>query len=374
LPALERLPEGADAKSRVVVLGMGVIGKRAVRAVARHPNLTLAGVVVRSAAGPVQAAPELPYYHFDTAAEAVLRAAGRPTCGDFGDALANADIVADCGPARSGVARLPAYLSAGVRAVFCGGERDLPAATLVHPALNLEAAVESRACQLVSCNTTALGRLVAAVNPAQIGQLEAVILKCGADADKAAKGITNGLVLPTRPSHHSADLTKLVPGLDITSTEATVPMLSGHVIHVRLATRMPVPVPSVPSGPRLLTRTAAEALSTAALKDALWRRQWHDRYEVVIQPVRLGADLHELWLSLDNEAVTIPELLDVLTVMAGCTAPAAARAVTDQALGIARSLHELVDHPPTQDRSRSVADDPTGASPLPQAPCCQERV
>jgi glyceraldehyde-3-phosphate dehydrogenase (NAD(P)) len=325
--------------SRVVVVGMGVIGKRAVRAIMRHPGLTLAGVVVRSAAGAVQAAPELPYFHLDAAAEVALRAAGRPTRGDLGDALADADIVADCGHARSGAVRLPAYLSAGVRAVFCGGERELPAATLVHPALNLEASAGSRACQLVSCNTTALGRLVAAVSPAQISRLEAVILKCGTDADKAAKGITNGLMLAARPSHHAADLATLVPGLDITSTDATAPMLSGHVIHVRLTTRTARPTPS---GPRLLTRTAAEPLSTAALKDALWRRPWHDRYEVVVQPVRLDAGLHELWLSLDNEAVTIPELLDVLTVMTGRADPAAARMATDQALGIARTLPELI--------------------------------
>jgi glyceraldehyde-3-phosphate dehydrogenase (NAD(P)+) (phosphorylating) len=329
--------------SRVVVVGMGVIGKRAVRAVEKHPGLALAGVVIRSAPGAVQAAPGLPYYHFDAAAQATLRAAGRPTRGDLADALAQADIVADCGPARSGATRLPAYQAAGVRAVFCGGERDLPAATLVHPALNLAAAAGSRACQLVSCNTTALARLVAAVTPAQISRIEAVILKCGTDADKAAKGITNGLRLGARPSHHAADLSALVPGLDVTSTDATVPMLTGHVIHVRLTTRTPRPVPS---GPRLLTRSAADPLATAALKDALWRRQWHDRYEVVVQPVRVEAGLQELWLSLDNEAVTIPELLDVLTVMTGGAGPAAARTATDQALGIARSLPELVGDQP----------------------------
>lgn len=331
--------------SHVVVVGMGVIGKRAVRSVIRHPGLTLAGVVIRSASGAVQAAPDLPYYHLDGNAEAALRAAARRTRGDLDDALACADIVADCGPAGSGAARLTAYQSAGVRAVFCGGERELPAATLVHSALNLEAAIHSSACQLVSCNTTALGRLVAAVTLAQVSRLEAVILKCCTDADKAAKGITNGLMLAARPSHHGDDLATLVPGLNITTTEAIAPMLTGHVIHVRLTTRTERPAPS---GQRLLMRAAAEPLSTAALKDALWRRPWHDRYEVVVQSIRIDGTTHELWLSLDNEAVTIPELLDVLTVMTGRADPVAARMETDQALGIARSLPELVGDGPGQ--------------------------
>jgi hypothetical protein len=63
-------------------------------------------------------------------------------------------------------------------------------------------------------------------------------------------------------------------------------------------------------------------------------RRWQDRYELLALPVPRQPG--QLWLSLDNEAVTIPETLDVLRLVTGTAPdPRAAAAVTDRALGLA---------------------------------------
>jgi hypothetical protein len=72
---------------------------------------------------------------------------------------------------------------------------------------------------------------------------------------------------------------------------------------------------------------------TAAEKAAMPGR-WHNRYRLVVVPIagpRSGQ--LELWLYLDNQAITIPEALDVLQLVDGSDV-AVARARTDEALGL----------------------------------------
>lgn len=320
---------------RVAVLGLGVIGKRVAHAVARRPGLDLVGVAVRSPGPAALAMSHLPLYASEAAAADRLRGAGLSVHGELGDLLANTDVMVDCGPARTGAGRAPLYRQAGVRSIFSGGERDEGLGPIIHPALNYSQAVNLDSCRMPSCNTTALGRLVAALPPLE--SLTAVVLRCATDSDKAAKGITNGAVLGGCPSHHGADIAHLVPGLRAASAAATIPMTCGHCMHVSV---MPVggpdAVPLIESGTRLIVRPPGESIETAAVKAALHRRRWHDRYEVIAQ--RLSTthtdDRNDFWLSLDNEAVTIPDVLDVIHAVSGAAEYSATAAATDRALRI----------------------------------------
>lgn len=319
---------------RVAVVGLGVIGKRLVDAVQRHPGMEPAGVAVRNAGPAVRAMPDLRYFA-DAGAAPRLRAAGAVLAGELPDLLAAADVVVDCGPSGTAVRRAPRYFESGVPAIFCGGERSAALGPLIHPAINYGRAAARPGCRLTSCNTTALGRLAAALP--SLEELEAVVLRCATDTDKAGKGITNGAVLSGGPSHHASDLRAVLPSLRASSTAATVAMTSGHCIHVRLTFASDVSTEELlhAGGPRLVLRGPGTRIDTGELKAAMAFRRWHNRYEVFGQAVRATRGRrHELWLSLDNEAVTVPEMLDLVHAALGHADAAAVRCGTDAALGI----------------------------------------
>jgi glyceraldehyde-3-phosphate dehydrogenase (NAD(P)) len=300
----------------VAVLGTGVIGKRIIHELAADDRFDLTGIIVRSANVFVHARPELPYYSFDEDAAQALRESSIKARGSFRDALGQAEVIIDCGPSRTGATRAASYRAAGVRSVFCGGERDSALGPLVHPELSPKKALTAHSVRLTSCNTTALARVVAAVGPENIAELDATVVRCCTDRDKANKGITNGAVLGPVPSHHASDLASVVPGLRARSMAMTVPMNVGHVIHARLALLSHMPramaVSRLAGGVRLNLLPAAEIIDQMGRRAAM-TTPWRNRYALDVQVVDTDVpDRLDLWLALDNEAITIPEALDVL--------------------------------------------------------------
>jgi glyceraldehyde-3-phosphate dehydrogenase (NAD(P)) len=326
-------------------MGLGIIGKRMADAVNRQPDLALAGAAVRGPNGFVLARPDVACFATSADATTRLRAAGIAVHGLLHDLLAAADVVIDCGPARTGATRAATYRAAGVRALYCGGERDAGLWPLVHPALNPAAATGNPGVRLVSCNTTALARVAAAIGVPDIAELDATVVRCATDTDKAAKGITNGAVLAARASHHAADLAAIAPGLTARSVALTVPMTAGHVIRLRVALRAGASAMDALGRMRATTRISllpgTDPIATADVRASMPRR-WHDRYELLVQrideqvPGRL-----DLWLALDNQAITIPEGLDVLR-LAGGADPDTVGTRTDQLLGLDHAAEAML--------------------------------
>ncbi|MFF2745985.1 type II glyceraldehyde-3-phosphate dehydrogenase [Kitasatospora sp. NPDC058048] len=301
---------------RVAVLGAGAIGKRVIHEVLSDNRFTLAGVVVRSANVFVHARPDMPYYAFGEDTARTLQTQGVGVRGRLEDLLAQADVIIDCGPSRSGATRAALYHEAGIRSVFCGGERDRTLGPVVHPALSSEELLSAQSVRLTSCNTTALARVVAALAPASINELNVTVVRCCTDTDKAGKGITNGAVLGPAPSHHAQDLVSVVPGLRATSLALTVPMDAGHVIHARIALSPQLSrkaaLARLAEAPRLNVIHEGSTIDQAHRR-ATTKTPWHNRYDLDVQVVDTGTpDRLDLWLALDNEAITIPEALDVL--------------------------------------------------------------
>jgi glyceraldehyde-3-phosphate dehydrogenase (NAD(P)) len=307
---------------RVGIVGLGVIGKRVAAAVAGQPDFTLVGVAVRSPSPTVHAHRDLPLFAADLAASRALRDAGVPLCGLMDDLIGSVDVVVDAGPAQTGRSRVDRYRSAGASAVFCGGERDPGLGPLVHPALNPATAAGSPMVRLTSCNTTALARVVAAIGVDDVVDLDATILRCATDSDKASKGISNGVLLDPRPSHHASDLSVLAQGLCASSYVATVPMTCGHAILVRLRVRgvWTEALNRLRGASRVTVLDGDTPVDTAALRaDALATgTRWAQRFDLVVRPCgRAAGGQQALWLSLDNQSITIPETLDVLRTRTG---------------------------------------------------------
>jgi glyceraldehyde-3-phosphate dehydrogenase (NAD(P)) len=304
---------------KVAVLGMGVIGKRLVDAVAAHTDLELVGVGVRRVNGGVAARPDLPYYLTGDAPADQFEDAGIVVAGSWSDALKHADLVVDAGPSRSGAGRADSYAEAGVAVRFCGGERDPRLGPVLHSALNRETGFGLRSARLASCNTTAIGRSLAAIGADRIARAHGTIVRCCTDTDKAAKGVTSSAVFDARPSHHAADLHEIAPEIPLTTNAVTVPMVCGHVILLRvdLVDQDPDGAIGRLASARGVTLLPEGPQNSALIRDEALRggTSRGDRYDIAVQASRDG-DTLSLAVCLDNEAITIPETLDAILAYA----------------------------------------------------------
>ncbi|MBM0230704.1 type II glyceraldehyde-3-phosphate dehydrogenase [Micromonospora sp. STR1_7] len=314
---------------KIAVLGMGVIGKRLVDAVTEHPDLELVGVGIRRVNGGVAARPDLPYFLTDDVPQERTEDTGITVAGSWNDALEQADLVVDAGPSRSGAGRAASYRAAGVAVRYCGGERDRSLGPVLHPALNREIGFGLRSARLASCNTTAIGRALAAIGVDRIARAHATIIRCCTDSDKAAKGVTNSAVFDARPSHHATDLREIVPEISLSTNAVTVPMVSGHVILLRLhlADRDPDAAASRLGAAHGVTLLSEGPQDSALIRDRAMRSgaPRGDRYDIAVQACRDG-DTLSLAVSLDNEAITIPETIDA--ILGYATEPAVSQPVS----------------------------------------------
>jgi glyceraldehyde-3-phosphate dehydrogenase (NAD(P)) len=318
---------------RIAVVGMGVIGKRLAAAVIQQRDMTLAGVAVRSVGVGVLAQRRLPYHAVSPEATEALRGFGIEPAGDLDDLLASADLVIDAGPGGTGAGRFPGYQRAGISSVFCGGETDTRLGPMVHPALNYARALGRRSIRLPSCNTTALGRLIAAARPGDVAAVEAIVLRCVTDTDKADKGITNGTVFDIRASHHGTDLESMVGGVRIRVRAAGVPSICGHVALVQLRLTRPVAetvADRIARSRRVVMLAPDQRHDTGQIKAQMYRTTPRgDRYELAVQLAVDDARTVTAWISLDNEAITVPEAVDVMRAVCAGRHEAEAEEVRD---------------------------------------------
>ena len=111
------------SRTRVAVIGYGVIGKRVADAVLLQPDMELIGVAdivtdwrIRSVAG------RFPLYASTAEARDAMGQAGLSVAGGMDDLLAQVDVVVDATPKHVAAGNLPRYRAAGVKVILQGGE------------------------------------------------------------------------------------------------------------------------------------------------------------------------------------------------------------------------------------------------------------
>jgi glyceraldehyde-3-phosphate dehydrogenase (NAD(P)) len=329
---------------RVAVLGMGVIGQRLVHGVSAQPDMEISGIAVRSLSSAVHENPHYPYFASGTPGQSALVEGGIDSRGDLSSLLAESDVIVDCGQAGTGARRYDAYRAAGVKAIFCGGERDPELGPLVNSHLNYDVGREVNSLRLLSCNTTALARITASLGASDVSEVVATILRCSGDHDSTKR---SGAVVQPGTSHHAADLRSVLGDVFVESTAVTVPMSAGHVVHARVkllrgATHSDTRT-RLAEGARTTVHPTAETLDTAAIAASTSTSSSGPpcRYEVLVRLEPL-VEQHEVeaWLSLDHAAITIPETIDAIRAICGGHDADEARALTDAALGITCASHQ----------------------------------
>ncbi|EWS55374.1 MULTISPECIES: type II glyceraldehyde-3-phosphate dehydrogenase [Methylibium] len=338
---------------RVAVNGYGVIGKRVADAVRLQDDMTLAGVadIVDDYRLQVASRAGLPVYAATPQAEAPMRAAGIAVAGGIAELLTQADVVVDCTPKKVAAANKGVYETAGVKAIFHGGEsHSLTGHSFVAQA-NYASALGRASTRVVSCNTTSIVRTLGALKAAGLlRRARGTLIRRASDPWEAhADGIVN-TVVPEKniPSHQGPDARTVIPDLDVVTIAVKAAHNSSHlhtwwVELTRPATREEV-LAAFRTAPRIAFVRSADGIvalnSTVELMADLGRPR-ADMWEVALWEDVLAVDGDQAYYTYQvfNQAIVIPETIDAIRALTGIESDAARSiARTDASLGLRRDF------------------------------------
>lgn len=339
--------------ARVAVNGYGVIGKRVADAIVAQDDMQLVGVADLTIDYRLRVAAERGYPIYASLADrrATMEEAGIPVVGDLDDLLANVDIVVDCTPKKIGASNKARYERAGVRAIFQGGEKHELAGLSFVAQVNYADAIDRQFARVVSCNTTALCRILHPLHErGWIKRARGVLLRRGTDPwESHDTGMINTAIPETRvPSHQGPDAQTVYGDLDLVTMAGAGPYNLSHLHFLMVETTRPVDLDELRHAlweePRIAFVHAGNGL--VALNSVIelmrdLRRPRADMWEVVVWEDALASDGREVYLNFQvhNEAITIPESIDAIRAMTGLERDAA-RSIekTNGSLGIVKSF------------------------------------
>lgn len=343
----------AIKQARVAVNGYGVIGKRIADAVALQDDMQLIGVADVVHDYRVKVAVERGYPIYASAAEsrADMEAVGIPVAGSLDDLMRQVDIVVDCAPKHIGAQNKARYQAAGVKAIWQGGESHELAGYSFVAQVNYKGAVGRDFARIVSCNTTALSRVLHALHSrGWVKRARAVLMRRGTDPwESHLHGMINTAIPETKvPSHQGPDAQTVAPDLDITTMAGSGPYNLSHLHFAMVETTRPISLDelhgALTAEPRIAFVRSSDGL--VALNSVIelmrdMRRPRADMWEVAVWEDALAVDDREAYLTFQvhNEAIVTPENIDCIRALTGLETDAT-RSIkkTDQSLGIASTF------------------------------------
>lgn len=337
------------SKVKVGVAGYGVIGTRVAAGVARQQDMELVGVADVAPTLAVRTLEErgmpFPLFAAVPGAEKDLEAAGIPVAGSFDDLLGEVDIMLDSAPGGIGAKNKEKYVSAGVKAVFQGGEAAEVADVFFHGTANYEKGLGADYLKLTSCNTTGLIRAVDAVHKAVgVAKTFITIIRRVADPGDTHRGLTNVLQVEPIPNHQAVDLMHIIPEIDATGLLVHTPVTHGHIITLSVTPKKGISVEEAlevfRTYPRVKVVRIADGFDSNTSFFQWARYMEHPRgdvYEIGLWEEMVGLSGGDLVFAINipQESVTIPETVDaVRAAMEMQSTGAAAVAATNEYLGI----------------------------------------
>ena len=358
------------ARVRVAVNGYGVIGKRIADAVAQQDDMTLVGVADVVSDYRIRVAVErgYPIYAATSEARGAMEAVGLPVVGTLNDLLGQVDVVADCTPKKIGAQNRPRYQAAGVKSIWQGGEKHEIAGYSFVAQVNYAGALGRDSARVVSCNTTALSRVLHALHRhGWVKRARAVLLRRGTDPwESHMNGMINTVIPETKvPSHQGPDAQTVIPDLDITTLAGAGPYNLSHIHFAMVETTRPVSLDELRDAlwdaPRIAFVRSADGLVALNSVIELMRdlgRPRGDMWEVAVWEDALAADSREVYLTFQvhNESIVVPETIDCIRALTELERDGARSiAKTDAALGITKAFLPLTTQPITHLAGADVA-------------------
>ena len=347
------------AKTKVGVIGYGVVGKRVADGVVLQPDMELVGVadVAPTSLVAVSADRGFPLFAASEAALPGFKDAGLSIAGSLDDLIRESDVVVDCSPSGLPAKNLARCRELGTKFICEGGEdHDLTGFSFSSFA-NYSDAAGKDAARVVSCNTTSECRVLSTLDREfSIQDAFLAITRRGADPVNTKSGPINATI-PTLPgfSHHAPDIVTVIPELKVSSLALIASTTLMHVHILRVEVGRSVTVNEVEelfaATPRIrLASGAAGDSSTAHLIE--WARDQQrprgDHWEVAVWRDSIAVDGPVLFLMLGvhMESVISPENVDCIRAM-GSDPKVASEGIytTDQTFGFAndRSHYAVFD-------------------------------
>jgi glyceraldehyde-3-phosphate dehydrogenase (NAD(P)) len=335
------------------VNGYGVIGKRVADAVALQDDMELVGVADVVSDYRIRVAVErgYPIYAGRDEARQEMEAARIPVSGALDELLGRIDVVLDCTPKKIGAQNRPRYQAAGVKSIWQGGETHETAGYSFVAQVNYEGALGRDSARVVSCNTTALSRVLHALHRrGWVKRARAVLLRRATDPwESHVNGMINTVVPETRvPSHQGPDAQTVIPGLDITTMAGAGPYNLSHIHFAMVETTRRVSVDELRDAlwdaPRIAFVRADDGLVALNSVNELMRdigRPRADMWEVAVWEDALAADDREAYLTFQvhNESIVVPETVDCIRALTGIERDGTTSiAKTDAALGVTKAF------------------------------------
>lgn len=320
-----------NRRVRVAVNGYGVIGKRVADAVSLQDDMELAGVSDVTYDYRLRVAAEKGYTIYASVPEkrAEMEQAHIPVSGALDDLIKQVDVVVDCTPKGIGARNRASYEQAGVKAIFQGGEKHDLAGYSFTAQVNYAGALNRQFARVVSCNTTALCRMLHALHRrGWVKKARAVLLRRGTDPWESHKnGMINTAIPETKvPSHQGPDAQTVIEGLNITSMAGAGPYNLSHLHFAMVETTRAVSLDELRHAlweePRIAFVRGTDGLVALNSVIELMRdlgRPRNDMWEVAVWEDALASDGEEVYLTFQvhNEAIVVPESIDAIRALTG---------------------------------------------------------
>lgn len=313
------------SKTKVAVIGYGVIGQRLADGVMMQEDMELVGVADVAPTLALRALAErgMPYKVFaaiDDKAED-LESAGIAVSGNFDDLLGQADIALDATAAGIGKKNKEAYEKHKVNAIFQGGESDEIADVFFHGYANYDQGIGQKYLKLTSCNTTGLIRAVDCMDRSfGVDKAMVTIIRRVADPGDTHRGLVDLALVEPVPNHQVVDLMKIMPHIQATGNLIHVPTTHGHIISVVLTPKQPVKdkkkvIAALKEHPRIRMVKISEGFNSNAAMFRYARDLGNlrgDMYEIAVfeETIAFSGDDIIFTFNVPQEAVVIPETVD----------------------------------------------------------------
>ncbi len=316
---------------KVGVNGYGVIGRRVADAVSLQKDMSLVGVSKVRADYKARLAKEKKYdlYAIDEKSFESFSEAGLNPKGNLEDLLNDVDVVIDASPGGIGAQNKQIYEKFDKKAIYEGGEKHEVTGFSFVTQCNFDDAMDRKAIRVVSCNTTALCRVLNALDEDfKIKRARAVIARRGADPDDTKRGPIDAVVLDpvSLPSHHGPDVQTVLPHVDIVTMALKIPTTNMHLHSLIVTVKEKVDEYKVQDSLRNTTRillvNGSEGINSTAKVIDLAReigRPRNDLYEVPIweDSIKVIDDEIYLYMGVHQEAIVIPENIDAIRALIG---------------------------------------------------------
>ncbi len=320
---------------KVVVNGVGAIGKRVAHAVTLQKDMKLVGVSDVAATGVLRSMMEGPLKGIKLFASIPNAADTLETAGfDVEDSLENAlaageaDVVVDATPKHIDEKNKVLYQKYNVKHIYQGGAKESLAEVSFNANQNYSESLNKNSARVVSCNTTSLARTIGSVKE-KYGVNRAIVslVRRAVDPWNSKGGPINSIVpaLPL-PSHHGPDLKTIIHDLNVQTMAVKVPTTLAHIHMIALDLNKKATIEGVKTifrnTPRVIILSAKDGYTDTAMIIERFRdllRPRYDMYETVIWDDSISlVDNTLYWIhAVHSEAIVVPENIDAIRAITG---------------------------------------------------------